>query len=205
MYYYSKLNHRKIIHTKECFIAKHFDPETTGTFETLREAFAAGYRLCRRCNPIAKQYRKEEDSLVDYCYRNGMSFYYNDRNFKVSSPVSKWLITVSPAGKMQLYHKNTKTLDTDAMSIIPGYHNQRVYYNTLAEYLEYIKGHDFYRNMHPEQVIKKHVAKEPPRKGTKRWYKEQRKMKNRERRHAIRNVLDIIESFDSNYSVCAAG
>lgn len=205
MFYYSKLNRRKIIHTDECFIAKHFDPKTTGTFDTLGEAFAAGYRLCRRCSPIARQFRKEEQALIDYCYQHGMSFRFNDRSMTVTSPLSRWIITVSPSGKTILYHKNTKKMSTDTLSAIPGYHNQKVMYGSLLEYFEYIEDHDFFRNRHPEQISKPRVTREPPRKGTKRWHKEQQKMKNRERRQSIRNVLSIIESFDSNYSTRATG
>lgn len=164
MYYYSKQNHRKIIHTENCYIAKRFDPEATGTFQTLHEAFSAGYRLCRHCNPIVKQFRKEENLLYDYCYSNGMSFRSSDRYFSVTSTTSKWLITVSATGQTLLYHKNTKKLDTDALSAIPGYHNQRIMFGTLLEYFEYIKNHDWYRQMHPEKPVKvRNSEKEPPR------------------------------------------
>ena len=46
--------------------------------------------------------------------------------------------------------------------------------------------------------------KAPAKKGTKRWYKEQAKLKSIERKRSIRNVLNIIDSFNSNYAVCEA-
>lgn len=204
MFYYSKKSHRKIVHTENCFIAQSFSSESIGTFATLAEAFQAGYRLCKRCNPIAQQYKKEQEDLLNYCYRNGMSCYYNDRNFKITSTISKWIVTVSPSGRTQLYHKNTKTLPSDEQSFVPGYHYQRVQYGSLMEYLEYIKEHDFYRNRHPEMLNKPKAQKAPPKKGTKRWYKEQAKLKAIERKRSIRNVLNIIDSFNSNYAVCEA-
>lgn len=189
------------MHTENCFIVRGFGPESIGTFATLAEAFRAGYKLCKRCNPIARQYKKEQETLLDFCYRNGMSCYYNDRNFKITGTISEWIVTVSPNGRTQLYHKNTKTLPSDERSFIPGYHYQHVQYGSLMEYFEYIKEHDFYRNRHPE-MNKPKVPKTPAKKGTKRWHKEQAKLKSIERRRSIRNVLDIIDSFNSNYAVC---
>ena len=204
MYYYSKKSHRKIIHTNNCFITNGLDPESIGTFETLSDAFRAGYRLCKRCNPIAHQYKNELDDILNYCYRHGMSCRFDDRHFKITSTISKWIVTVTPSGKTELYPKNTKVMASDDLSCIKGYHNQHVQYGSLMEYMEYIEDHDFYRNMHPERIIKHKAAKAPARKGTKRWRKEQSKLKKLERKQSIRNVLDIIDSFDHNYAVCAA-
>ena len=102
-----------------------------------------------------------------------------------------------------MYHKNTKTLPSDEQSFVPGYHYKRVQYGSLMEYLEYIKEHDFYRNRHPE-MNKPKAKKAPAKKGTKRWHKEQAKLKSIERKRSIRNVLNIIDSFNSNYAVCEA-
>ena len=198
MFYYSKKSRKKIVHTKNCFIARGVDPKSVGTFATLAEAFHAGYRLCKRCNPIARQYKKEQEDLLNYCYRNGMSCYYYDRNFKITSTISKWIVTVSPSGRTQLYHKNTKALPSDEQSFVPGYHYQHVQRGSLMEYLEYINEHDFYRNRHPEMMNKSNAKKAPPKKGTKRWRKEQAKLKSIERKRSIRNVLNIIDSFNSS-------
>ena len=67
MFYYSKRSHRRIVHTQVCLLVRGFAPETIGTFETLSEALDAGYRLFRRCNPILRQYRKEQMAILDYC------------------------------------------------------------------------------------------------------------------------------------------
>ena len=201
MFYYSKLSHRKIVHLKKCYIAKRIRPETTGTFKTAKDAFDAGYRLCRCCNPVAKQYRKEEAALIDHCRRNGMLFRYSDRSFKITSMLGKWIIQVTPNGKTTLYHKNTREAGNNAETEVDGFHKQKISYDTLIEYFDYISNHDRYRARHPEPVPKKkHAVKLPPRKGTKRWRAAQQKIKNHERRRAIRNVLDIIDSLDSTYS-----
>ena len=105
MFYYSKRSHRRIVHTQACFLVRGFAPETIGTFETLSEALDAGYRLCRRCNPILRQYRKEQMAILDYCRENGLSFHLNDRYLSIISPISQWRVTVSPSGTTMLYHK----------------------------------------------------------------------------------------------------
>lgn len=206
MFYYSKRSHRKTVHTQACFLVRGFAPESVGTFETLSEALDAVYRLCRRCNPILRQYRKEHMTILDYCRGNGMSFHWNDRYFSIISPISQWRVTVSPSGKTMLYHKNTKSLASDAASAIRGYHNQRISFRSLLQYFTYITSHDAYRMHHPEapraalaQKPPKH--KEPPRKGTKRWHREQTRRRAAERKRAIRNVLALIDSLDTD---CAA-
>lgn len=205
MFYYSKRSHRKIVHTQACFLVCGFAPESVGTFETLSEALDAGYRLCRRCNPILRQYRKEQMAILDYCRENGMSFHWNDRYFSIISPISQWRVTVSPSGTTMLYHKNTKSLASDAASAIRGYHNQRISFRSLLQYFTYITSHDAYRMHHPEaphaalaQKPPKH--KEPPRKGTKRWHREQTRRRAAERKRAIRNVLALIDSLDTDYA-----
>ena len=206
MFYYSKRSHRKIVHTHACFLVHGFDPEAIGTFETLPEALDAGYRLCRRCNPILRQYQKEQTAILDYCRENGMSVYLNERYLSIISPISRWRVTVSPNGTTMLYHKNTELRASDAASAIRGYHNQHIRFRSLPEYFSYITSHDAFRMHHPE-VPRAALAqmppkqKEPPRKGTKRWHKEQTRRRAAERKRAIRNVLALIDSLDAN---CAA-
>lgn len=75
----------------------------------------------------------------------------------------------------------------------------------MLEYFTYITSHDQYRMRHPE-VYRAVIAqkppkqKEPPRKGTKRWHKEQTRRRAVERKRAIRNVLALIDSLDANYA-----
>lgn len=204
MYYYNIRSSRRIVHTGQCRYVKNEGHEMTESFEILADAFTKGYRLCKCCNPIANQYRQEEDAIVDYCRENGMAFYFRHQNFKVTSTISKWIVIVTPTGKTALYHRNTKTLKNEAPSAVAGYHDQRVSFDTIMEYLEYIKSHDHYRNIHPEHISVKRAEKAPPRKGTKRWRNAQRKLKDQERRRSIRNVLNMIDSLDRNHSACAA-
>lgn len=54
MYYYSKRSRSKIVHQSTCQHIQNVSVEDVGSFENLEDAYAAGYRLCRHCSPIAK-------------------------------------------------------------------------------------------------------------------------------------------------------
>ena len=53
MYYYSKRSRSKIVHQSTCQHIQNVSVEDVGSFENLEDAYAAGYRLCRHCSPIA--------------------------------------------------------------------------------------------------------------------------------------------------------
>lgn len=104
-----------------------------------------------------------------------------------------------------LYHKNTEFRASDAASAIRGYHNQHIRFQSLLQYFTYITSHDAYRMHHPGApraalTKKPPKQKEPPRKGTKRWHKEQTRRRAAERKRAIRNVLALIDSLDAGYT-----
>ena len=97
--------------------------------------------------------------------------------------------------RLTLYHQNTFESQRDCRSEIKGYHLQGgASYDSVVDYLKYIVEHDYFRMWNP--VYHRPKKKEPPKKGTKRYRREQRKMKNREKRQAVRNVLDLIESLN---------
>lgn len=92
MYYYRKNSRRKIVHAECCHFRRILNPETTGYFQTLAEAYSAGYRLCAHCDALSKQYRKEEQDLQEYCRNNGLSVHLGKRGIWVRSPRSEWRI-----------------------------------------------------------------------------------------------------------------
>lgn len=75
MYYYSKRSRSKIVHQSTCQHIQNVSVEDVGSFENLEDAYAAGYRLCRHCSPIAKLYRKESDVLQGYCQSHAASVF----------------------------------------------------------------------------------------------------------------------------------
>ena len=70
MYYYSKRSRSKIVHQSTCQHIQNVSVEDVGSFENLEDAYAAGYRLCRHCSPIAKLYRKESDVLLGFQHQS---------------------------------------------------------------------------------------------------------------------------------------
>ena len=201
MYYYSKKSSRKIVHTESCAYKNHLAPEDIGTFDTLQQAYEKGYRLCKICHPVKKQYRKEETEILDYCRRHGMICSSCKKGIHVSSTISTWIITATDNGKTELYHRNTKKLAKDGMSIIPGYHQQYKSFDSIIDYLAYIEDHDFYRQIHPEVMPRKAKVKAPPKKGTRRYRNQMKKQKRVQRSQAISSVLLLINSLDSNFAV----
>lgn len=108
MYYYSKRSRSKIVHQSTCQHIQNVSVEDVGSFENLEDAYAAGYRLCRHCSPIAKLYRKESDVLQGYCQSHAASVFFKDRFIGISTPISDWRIIPSGKGnEVVLYHKNT--------------------------------------------------------------------------------------------------
>lgn len=202
MYYYSKKSRIKVVHRSLCAHIQNVCVEDVGSFESLEEAYAAGYRLCRHCSPIAKLYRKESDALQGYCQSHAAAVFFKDRFIGISTPVSDWRIVPSGNGdEVVLYHKNT--LGNEKKGPVPGYHLQRVSQDTITGYLEYISDHDFYRNMHPLYPATPKKNSPPPMKGTKRYRKEQKKAAKRAKRQSVAYVLNLIDSLQTqNHVAC---
>lgn len=196
----SKRSRSKIVHQSTCQHIQNVSVEDVGSFENLEDAYAAGYRLCRHCSPIAKLYRKESDVLQGYCQSHAASVFFKDRFIGISTPISDWRIIPSGKGnEVVLYHKNT--LGDKKTGPVPGYHLQRVSQNTISGYLEYISDHDLYRNMHPLYPVQSKKNSPPPMKGTKRYRKEQKRAAKKARRQSIAHVLTLIENLDTQARV----
>lgn len=191
MYYYRKSSRNRVIHCQTCAHIRDASVTNVGSFETLDEAYASGYRLCKCCSPLARQYRAESSALLSCCRNNAISCFLKDKYIGVVSPYSRWRIVLDQTGNgFLLYHRNTFHTKHDAESPIPDYHLQRVQKPTLLGYLEYIVDHEYYRMLNPVQAPPH--KKEPPMKGTKRYRKQQAKAKSSARKKAISNVLNLI-------------
>ena len=194
MYYYNKNSSKKIIHLRDCFRLENRDEKNIGSFETLEEAYANGYRLCRNCSPIAIKYKREINEIMYYGQKNGISSFFHDKFIGVESLYGKWKITVAPDGKhIRLYHKNEFETKNDYKSAVPGYHLQNVHCDSIADYFNYIAEHDWYRTLNPLYIRPKE-KKQPPRKGTRRYRAAQNRAKKREMKRSIGNVLNLIDS-----------
>lgn len=195
MYFYSKKSRKKIVHTDLCFHVKETCIDDIGSFETLNEAYGAGFRLCKHCNPMKKQYNRECENILKISAEYGFSVYLGNRYISITSVVSKWKITLDNESNMILYHENKFEKAEYSPDQVYGYHLQGdVRKTSIVSYLKYIIGHDDFRMIHPVHIPKKKKEKTPPRKGTKRYKSAQRRTEKRQRKEAVRNVLCLIES-----------
>lgn len=196
MFYYSKNSRKKIVHKQQCPYCARMKKDNTGLFLSLDEARAAGYRLCIYCSAVGKRYLSEYKTLASYAVENGLSFRYDDGKVLIETPHSSWMIiTNGKKHKMFLYHQNAENFPNER-SLIPGYHSQHFQSNTILGYMEYIVEHDGYR-LHHKYHMKNKPEPSPPRKGTKRYKKLQRKIKRDKRRAEQRNVYRIFEELES--------
>lgn len=190
MYFYIIGCKAKVVHMQLCFHLRGKDKVRVGVFHTLEEARQQGYRLCNHCAPISRFLRGQNARLQQYCQQNGMLYRLVDGCITVQTPHSTWKIIVNGKTKrcIFLYHKNT--FETGKAGFVPGYHSQAVRRDSILEYLEYINAHECYRRNNPVTPIKQ--TPPPPRKGTKRWYKEQKHQRYTQRKAAIKQTLALL-------------
>lgn len=210
MLLYSKAKEEKIVHFCGCHYVKHIKKSNRATFQTLKEAHKLGYRLCNCCAPIAKHYRKEYKEIETFCQSEGLSCRLYDGTLEIDSPYSSWkIITSGKKSKLFLYHKNElQYIKKGQESICPGYHSQKTREETVIGYLKYIIVHDVWRRENPlVKPIEKSLVKYPlkpatqrlvPIKGTKRWRKEQKRAKRKERGRQIGLVFSLLEQLNLN-------
>ncbi len=198
MFYYNKKSRKKIIHTAECFHVYNVDINDIGWFEAVADAYNKGYRFCKHCNPLIRMYNNESRQINDYCRENGLSYNLGNKSIVIYSIDSMWQITLDKNSRIILYHKNDFKTNKDHLSEINGYHLQGdAKKDSILDYLKYIVEHDFYRMHNPIFINKKKKASPPPKKGTKRYKSELKKIEKYERKKAIKNVVNLIDSLSA--------
>lgn len=195
MYYYSKTGKKKIAHTEQCRYCQAITSEHLGSFSTVSEAYLAGFRLCNSCSPLASFFYAEESNAMKICRENGLAIHLGKKYIAISSPRSKWrILAADNRNATKLYHRN-EFEPGNGSDFMRGYHDQEVCFKTLAEYLNYIVEHDYYRMRNP--LYPRPQKKAPPVKGTKRYRKAVAKEKRREKRIAVANVIHLIDELSS--------
>lgn len=191
MLFYSRKSSRRVTHLADCHYWRGTKKDAVGTFQTLQDAQAAGYRLCRCCAPTGKCYRRESRAINAFCADYGVACRYYGDMLQIVTPYSKWRIqNNNRVDGLSFYHRNTENRP-DSISPIPGYHDQRVRKDTILEYLQYIVDHDAYRIVHP--LRQKPTPKPAPQKGTKRYRKALKRQKRLAHRQETRRVLELID------------
>ena len=190
MFYYSTKFKRMTLHFEGCHHVKSIKNENKAEISSVLQARTEGFRMCKCCSPIQKDYIKNQNEIFDFAISNGIRCYMSRGSMCVQTVREKWLIVATGKGcELELHHKNKYETEND--DSVPGYHNQHFRRISVMEMLKYISEHELYRMIHPLQVKKQKL---PPKKGTKRWVSQQRTQKKKEKKQQIRNVLNLIDS-----------
>ncbi len=198
MFYYSVNSKKKIVHFKGCHHLKNIKAKNLKSFENVYDVRKSEYRICSCCSPVLKQLRKEKSELLKYSMENGLSFFVQKGDLHICTHHSNWKVLVSNNESiLELHHKNN--YEKEYRDSVRGYHKQNYISDSILGYLEYINNHENYRMFCPLPVF---IKKEPPVKGTKRWNRQQKAMKKKERKRQIWNVYNLIDSL--SVSSCAA-
>lgn len=179
---------RKVIHCKQCTYVSRIKDVHFEAFDYVEDAIKEGYRYCKCCDPmkaLIKEYEKEMDS---FCQSNAVYYTECDGALVIVTPFSEWKAQLNTDGKITLYHKNTKGDKQD-------YHIQGKFSAEPLNILNYIAAHDGFRLNNPLPKEKKEKA--PPRKGTRRYRAAMRRAEAEKRRNDIRNVLNLIDSLQT--------
>lgn len=202
MFVYSKTSTSKTVHLESCSYALGMVKENTGYFYSLKEAFDAGYHLCKACSPLGKCYRKEQKAINDFCKKAKFICRWENGHIYIETSIESWLIVYSPRMKGNaIYHKNVAGVNTQPPSTyesIPGYHRQKWNFRSILDTLESIYDHQwiYLEKSNLPKNVKYHInlalRKKPPT-SKKTKAKANHKTKNFEKHQQANNVLDLLK------------
>lgn len=154
MIYANKNSVNKVIHLKECSYLKNKKQKNIIVFADMREALKKGYKLCKKCNPIKKQYFQEENSIINFAKANTLKVDLRKHEIYIQSDQEQWKMVVACDGYgIALYHRNTDNRHSD--NYVPNYHLQGIEKESIVGYLEYIVKHDIckIKNAHKHEAM----------------------------------------------------
>ncbi len=193
MFYYSSESKTKVVHYEGCHHLKNIKKENLRSFDSVKELRDSEYRICSCCSPLVKLLKEEHSALESFCQENGLSYFLNKGNLHIRTHQSKWIVLISNSKSiLELHHKNS--FEKEYTNSVLGYHKQNYISDSILGYFEYIANHEYYRMLNPLCIV---TRKEPPVKGTKRWKKQQKAIKRKERKKEIWNVLNLIDSLSA--------
>lgn len=197
MFYYSKNSRNKVVHIRGCHYIKNTDAAQLGSFSSIANAYREGFNPCHYCSNILKLYRKEKKKVPAYKKDNCIGIRLFKRYIEIKTDCGEWRILPSSAqGKTHLFHKNYQNRRSDYESEIPGFHDQCVSRDSLKDYIGYIVRHD--RERAAEMKNEKKSAQGTPPKKTKgkshkRYCKQMKAFKKRQRKKRIRELWFALE------------
>lgn len=192
MYYYIKGTSSKVVHLSDCRHVHNLEIDRLVAFENVVQAEEYGYRVCKHCSGLKPYLKLEKKQIEKLCKESGISFHNRGSHFHIDTIIGEWIIIFDEKHqRLALFHKNA--YDRGTYCLIPDYHSQNFYANSMNKMLAYIIKHDDYRQKCPVHISKK--KKNHP-KGSHGWNAAQKREKQRNKRKAIRNVLTLIENLE---------
>lgn len=200
MFYYSVKSKNKVVHYQGCRHLKNIKEENLRSFESVNDIRSSDYRICSCCSPIAERLKNEQEELQKFCQKEGLSYFVSKGILHIRTYNSKWKILFSnKRNVLELHHENS--FEKEHSNSVPGYHRQKCISDSIIGYMKYIVNHEHYRMYNP---ILPNIKTEPPKKGSKRWNKQQKAIKRKERKQKIYNVIKLIDSLSMNTCVSRA-
>lgn len=193
MFFYSIKSRSKVLHLENCHHLKRIKKANVKTITSSVDGINKGFKICKCCSPLTKDYRKNKDEILNYAYNNGICCNLHNGYMYVQTCYDEWMILASGRNnRMDLHHKNKFVAENT--ETVRGYHNQHFGGCSVMEFLQYISNHEWFRTLYPLQIRKE---KQPPQKGTKRWHSQQKMNRKKERINRINNVLSLIDSLST--------
>ena len=141
-------------HRPYCKCIKETDTYTESTDKTINQLRYAGYKPCKYCSKLLRQYYKEEKAIRDFCFEHALKYKLVGEALLVSTYYSSWKIVVDYQSTVEnkaltLLHENLQKYIQCNRSdgiIHKRYHFQKdIYCNTIIGYLQYIVAHEKFR------------------------------------------------------------
>ncbi len=166
-------------------------------------------------NLIYNLLQLESTEIRKFCSEKGFEYLLVNDEIRIISRYDCWRI-ITREGKLALFHRNRRRIPS-CESCIDGFHQQRVYSETIMGYLKIIDGHDTYKKSKlprideriwlkkevKEELIKKYgekfslsKLKKQRVKGTKKYNREKKKLARKKRRANISRVISILDEIN---------
>ena len=184
-YYYNVNSSRRVLHLCGCHYLTNARKQEFGEKHSLKKALSRGFSLCKHCFSIRNRFESKYQKFGGAYGRYNYQYICNKECLEITTGKGNWkVLYAEDAPLLELYHQNKEIRNTDSLSRIPGYHDQKVQGYEFSDIFYYIYIHDG-------------RVKHPPAKGTKKYKEIQKRNKIIEKRAAVDRVLQLIDSLHS--------
>ena len=200
MYICSRYSRRKVVHREGCRYVARIAEKSKLSCAEKDTAVAMGYRVCKCCSRVGRQFRREQKKIASFCQTNGMECFLGEEGIVVETPMSRWkIVSDGEPGHFTLFHKNfyshRKETSGKNANAPEGYHFQSDRFTTIKGILRYILQHDEYRKENPYNNKKMSpYGPKNPRPKKKNIRKQRKYLQKRRKRYEANQTIRLIDS-----------